>query len=140
MDDGTCLLTDCAKPRRTKVPNLCPMHWERQRRTGSLDLLPLKPRGKASPDFVPKYGQTCSVAQCGKRAHLRGWCYTHYTRWRATGPVLSRNADQRLASSAPWSNVIASSRAWLVPAPLSPVVQVRRCADWDCRRPLWVQG
>lgn len=27
----------------------------------------------------------CAVEQCGRVSHCRGWCRTHYTRWRETG-------------------------------------------------------
>lgn len=30
---------------------------------------------------------TCSVEDCGEPARARGWCSTHYCRWKATGDV-----------------------------------------------------
>lgn len=29
----------------------------------------------------------CSVKGCGAKAHARGWCQTHYSRWYTTGDV-----------------------------------------------------
>lgn len=30
----------------------------------------------------------CSIPDCGKPSHLRGWCIAHYTRWRRHGDPL----------------------------------------------------
>jgi hypothetical protein len=35
----------------------------------------------------PLGGSTCSVRGCDDRAHSRGWCQTHYRRWKTTGDV-----------------------------------------------------
>ena len=32
----------------------------------------------------------CAVGSCGKKAYSRGWCKTHYTRWRRHGDSLVR--------------------------------------------------
>lgn len=34
---------------------------------------------------VGKNSGTCSIAFCGRDAAKRGWCQTHYARWRTTG-------------------------------------------------------
>lgn len=36
---------------------------------------------------MAKAKSTCSVADCDRPAKARGWCYTHYARWRAHGDV-----------------------------------------------------
>lgn len=43
--------------------------------------------------------RTCSVEGCGKAVQARGWCNTHYSRWRVQGdpgpaePLLFRNTE-----------------------------------------------
>lgn len=39
--------------------------------------------------------RTCSVPACAKRAKSRGWCTTHYERWRRIGDVAADVADLR---------------------------------------------
>lgn len=39
--------------------------------------------------------RTCSVPACTKRAKSRGWCTTHYERWRRTGDVAASALDLR---------------------------------------------
>lgn len=29
----------------------------------------------------------CRQVECGRRAHSRGWCTTHYRRWRSGQPM-----------------------------------------------------
>ena len=35
-------------------------------------------------------GGMCAVPDCGKRAHSRGWCPMHYTRWKRHGDPVKR--------------------------------------------------
>lgn len=34
---------------------------------------------------MSKTTRTCSIEGCGRKAHSRGWCSTHYRRWRIHG-------------------------------------------------------
>ena len=54
--------------------------------------------------------RTCSAEDCGRLARSRGWCGTHYERWR-------RNGDLELRNSLPlwdrlWAKVDASGDCW----------------------------
>lgn len=64
------------------------MHYER-RRLGRRDVhAPGDLRyGKADP-------KPCAVEGCEKRAHARGWCTTHYERWK-TGADVNAPGDLR---------------------------------------------
>ena len=46
----------------------------------------------------------CSIPDCGRPRHARGWCIGHYQRWRTTGtpggPIPSRDPEVRF-----WSKV-----------------------------------
>lgn len=50
--------------------------------------------------------RVCSVDRCDRDAHCRGWCDTHYTRWRRHGDVM---ADEPIGPKYPgtrrWSTV-----------------------------------
>lgn len=70
----TCSVNDCDRPPYGYL-DLCTMHWQRKRRTGSIELKPKAERG-------------CSVEGC-TRTHLsRGWCGLHYGRWERNGDPL----------------------------------------------------
>lgn len=52
-------------------------HWKRLRRHGDVN----RGRQKKEP-------QICSVSGCGKKVEARGWCQTHYVRWKVRGDPL----------------------------------------------------
>src|SRR5690606_11453334 len=37
------------------------------------------------PELITKTATACAVDGCSKAAKSRGWCETHYSRWRRTG-------------------------------------------------------
>lgn len=41
--------------------------------------------GTSREGLAMKATRTCSVAECDSPAKARGWCNTHYSRWRRTG-------------------------------------------------------
>jgi hypothetical protein len=41
---------------------------------------------------------SCSVMECERPAEKRGWCSTHYSRWRRTGTTEPRTCEKRLCS------------------------------------------
>ena len=40
-------------------------------------------------DEILATGRVCAVEECGKPHSARGWCATHYSRWKRTGQVES---------------------------------------------------
>lgn len=70
-----CSVPGCEKPRERR--DLCGMHFERQRATGSV--------GEAA-QRDPRYGsQACSVDGCRRRAAAQGMCISHCQYTRLTG-------------------------------------------------------
>jgi len=57
------------------VNTLCFMHYQRQKRTGSFDLVP---RVIVS---------VCTVPDCERPAYHRTWCGRHYSRWYVHGDL-----------------------------------------------------
>ena len=56
---------------------------------------------------------TCSVEDCGKRAHSRGWCSSHYMRWNRYGdPLASPPAKDKVACSVKTCDREAFARGW----------------------------
>lgn len=57
---------------------------------------------------------TCSVDGCERNALCRGWCSSHYARWRAhpenspTGLIRSHDPAERL-----WARVVKGPRCWI---------------------------
>lgn len=111
-DTRTCEVVECSKPRKSR--GLCNTHYERLRRTGSVELAvkpivctiedcdkPVAARGmclmhykrvrrNGSPDR-DEFSATCTV--CGDPARAKGLCSTHYQRMRLTGSVTLRIAN-----------------------------------------------
>lgn len=71
MPDRTCSVEGCEASAR--VRGWCKKHYERWRRTGSLDLKP-KPQDPG-----------CKVRGCTGRHRALGYCYAHYMRWYRKG-------------------------------------------------------
>lgn len=100
-----CTISGC--DRESKTNALCPMHYQRQRLTGTTDLVPkacsvdecTKKRFKqgfcrthwtrSSQLGDPLKVRECSVEGCSREAPSgkRGWCLLHYTRWSKHGDV-----------------------------------------------------
>ena len=57
----------------------------------------------------------CAVEICDRSAKARGWCHSHYDRWRRTGEV---RADEPLRGFNPGA----------------------QCAHDECDRPMWAKG
>ena len=54
--------------------------------------------------------RTCTISDCGKPVHGRGWCLKHYRRWTRHGdPTRERQA----AEDRFWSKADRSSDCWL---------------------------
>lgn len=88
---GTCTVEDCG--RREIARGLCTTHYERQRRSGSLD------EHQGIRALLPR-GGTCKVDGCARAAVARGMCQLHYDRTRRTGEhgpthTLNRSGDPR---------------------------------------------
>lgn len=109
----SCLVLDCDKRAKGRY---CSMHAERLRVHGSLEKPPGAPRGKMRPDFKPKHGPLCSIPDCGRPSHLRGWCRRHYDRWRDTGeaggPIEERRPAKGLMCSVGGCDREARQRGW----------------------------
>lgn len=54
----------------------------------------------------------CSVEDCDREVHSRGWCSTHYTRWHTTGD-LSRGRKRIPWELRFWSKVRKTETCWL---------------------------
>jgi hypothetical protein len=50
----------------------------------------------------------CTIPDCGKPHHARGWCKIHYERWRKHGRVTLPSKEERF-----WSRVDKSGDCWL---------------------------
>jgi hypothetical protein len=75
MDDATCKIEGCDKPR--KSGGWCDMHYQRWVRHGDpMVTLYLQP---------PKI---CAVDGCDRIVAARGWCDMHYQRWQRWGDPL----------------------------------------------------
>lgn len=70
---GTCTVSGCGKDEHCK--GLCPMHYQRLRRFGSLE----KPPPRESPEYPP-----CSMEGCPRPGKWRRMCESHYrAQWHA---------------------------------------------------------
>lgn len=79
MSESKCSVEGCSGPDRMATKSLCTMHYARKRRTGSV--------GPPGALYNPDKG--CSVDGCDGDHVAKGWCGTHYTRWRVTGDPLT---------------------------------------------------
>lgn len=84
MSERTCSVDPCE--RRDLIGEWCGMHYQRHRRNGSME--PLRPGGRrGGPKVAP-----CKVDGCEALAGLpgtgRGWCASHYRRWKIYGDPL----------------------------------------------------
>ena len=65
---------------------------------------------------------TCSIPDCERRSHSRGWCAAHYLRWWKHGDPLAGERFQR-----PRGLSEAEAFAWFMPGDPPPGDQ---CWDW----------
>lgn len=79
---------------------------------------------------------TCSVKGCVHAAHARGWCATHYDRWRRNGDPGKVLAQSKIIRFTPahwerwWSNRLASDPK--TPALRAGIDQLRKSfAAWE---------
>lgn len=82
----TCSEIDCNK--NVAGRGLCPMHWARARRAGTLDRYAKKPNRAATP---------CKLGECDRPGYALGYCQTHYDAFRLYGDPISPAARKRLA-------------------------------------------
>lgn len=75
MSSGICSIEGCERRHYAKA--ICRLHYSRQRRTGTTDLLE-RPRVERVP---------CSVDGCETSSKNRGMCGMHAERRRSGGPV-----------------------------------------------------
>ncbi len=71
--------------------------------------------GQSAPEGT-RDGSTCPISNCGRRVEKRGWCNTHYQRWRTHGdvnesqPVGFKGAEEATRF---WAKVDKSGDCWL---------------------------
>lgn len=78
MSKGICSVEGCEAPVKVKSLALCGKHYARMRRRGTLEL-----------EHLPQQGRECTVEDCVSDALSRGFCSTHYDRWRRHGDPLA---------------------------------------------------
>lgn len=88
-----------------KAKGLCNNHYTRLLNRGTTE------------EYKPKNGGSCSVTNCPNDASKRGWCSTHYARWKKSGDV---NADRPIFAA-----LQAEDRFW------QRVVKSDDCRLWD---------
>lgn len=86
MAERTCTAEGCDRPH--KGHGYCSLHWQRWKKTGTVD--PPAP-------VVNQRTLTCTVPQCTRPISARGWCHAHYRRWKLTGDIRASEPvrDQR---------------------------------------------
>jgi hypothetical protein len=98
MDNGTCKIDGCAKPKR--LLGMCANCYAKQKRSKIRIAasscaecgVELPYRGVGRPRYVcdacqerKRLSKICSVEGCDNVMKVRGWCDGHYKRWRKTG-------------------------------------------------------
>lgn len=92
----TCIVINCDK--KVRSANLCIGHWHRLRRYGSAE-------GTLAPR-VKQPRLRCTVKDCTKIVHARGYCAKHYQRYMHTGNSLKiRNSLGKTPEQRFWSKV-----------------------------------
>lgn len=85
MSKGTCTAAGCARPAHSR--QLCTMHYQRERKGGSL---PVVQRHRPHRSRAG----SCEVDGCTRPVHAQGLCTTHdSTRRRNGSPTRSRRAE-----------------------------------------------
>lgn len=57
---------------------------------------------------------TCAIEGCGRKSYARGWCKTHYMRWRAKGDPLAPNRPRPSAETRFLAKIVEGpSGCWL---------------------------
>lgn len=88
-----CKIDDCDAPVNAR--GWCAFHYRRWHATGSVECS-CRTCGAEVPDGRMTYcgpecrpvwvnPRKCSINGCGAPSSARGWCSTHYSRWRTTG-------------------------------------------------------
>ena len=77
MADPTCSVDGCDRSVYMKRLQLCNAHYQ-QHKAGK----PFRPIRRRSAIYV---GQKCEIEGCDGQVKSRGWCSTHYARWRNHG-------------------------------------------------------
>ena len=99
MDQATCALIECARPRRSR--GWCNAHYLRFRQYGD-------PRGGGPLRTVSWVGVACTVPGCVKPVRCKGLCQAHYSMHLTYGRVVAITAEQRF-----WSKVREQDGCWL---------------------------
>lgn len=73
MNDRTCSVAGCTKPKRTR--GFCNAHYERWRLLGTTGDAEIRAYG----------GGICAAGDCDRPSKVRGWCLKHYSRVREHG-------------------------------------------------------
>ena len=85
----TCLESNCEK--KVVARGVCPMHYERAKRAGTLDQYKKRPNRADSP---------CRLAGCDKPGYALGYCQRHYDAYNRYGDPVSPAERKRLAGPA----------------------------------------
>ena len=88
----TCLESNCEK--KVVARGVCPMHYERAKRAGTLDQYKKRPNRADIP---------CKLAGCDKPGHALGYCQRHYDAQNRYGDPIGPAERKRLAGPAPCS-------------------------------------
>ena len=88
----TCLESNCEK--KVVARGVCPMHYERAKRAGTLDQYKKRPNRADTP---------CKLAGCDKPGYALGYCQRHYDAYNRYGDPVSPAARRRAAGPQPCS-------------------------------------
>lgn len=56
---------------------------------------------------------TCSIDECDRRVHARGWCTKHYQRWLASGDPLATSRAVGTAEDRFWTHANRNDGCWV---------------------------
>lgn len=87
-----CSIPGCTK--KVHCRGLCPMHYQRRRKTGDV--------GGAEP-LTSKQEGPCSVDGCDRASRTKGLCEMHYSRWKSYGDPGEAEPRRALKYASPCS-------------------------------------